>query len=214
MAISQLWDGEHVSVSLSRIVSVFSLESLHIQMSSQQSAVISCTGCWTPNRLCCFHPGVKCHPPPTESTGRRRCTACGRDNTSEPNNYIKVMERRNVLAISAGVRQQRGTCRESSSPGGQQVSVTQIHKLALWGGSWKLSVQACESCRKRSDLHRCRTLNMCKKSACVDWNVHGRISELWSSPPLCSQSKLEPLACQRSDLKTSEAMSANEWEIL
>ena len=127
--ISQLWDGEHVSVSPSGSLAWVAPHS------DVQSAVISCTGCWTPNRLCCFRPGVKCHPPPAESTARRRCTACGRDNTSEPNNYIKVMERRNVLAISAGVQQQRGTCREgerellSGRTAGLSDSDTETHSL-------------------------------------------------------------------------------------
>lgn len=38
--------------------------------------------------------------PPAESTACHCCTACGRDNALEPNNYIKVMERRNVCRLA------------------------------------------------------------------------------------------------------------------
>jgi len=49
---------------------------------------------------------VKCHISPVESTACHGCKAGGRDDTLEPNYYTKVMEMRNVLPMSAGVRQQ------------------------------------------------------------------------------------------------------------
>lgn len=84
-----------------------------IQRSSQmKSAVLRCQ---TPKRLCCFHLAFQ-PPHPPLLLGSPPLTPAvqlaGRDNTLEPNNYIKVMEKRNVVRIS--VVSPAASCREQT----------------------------------------------------------------------------------------------------
>lgn len=74
--------------------------------------------------------------PPAESTACHCCTACGRDNTLEPNNYIKVMERRNVLPISAGVQQQPAERTPHMDDNRAERKFKKRKKPTCWGCLW------------------------------------------------------------------------------